>query len=1626
MQIETGPLDIIDRNHWEAFRLKYPGDEHLRLACHAAFPVALTPDLLYKIWLNFRQPESTTEPLELLTSVSDILRSPLCREIGRDIYEMHPDIRTALLEALQNDSENGHERILDLARFLRDYLRHNPDKLPSASFREAQNWVAESYLEPEKAAKTILDLLEQEDQDINAAHKVDFFLSWTKQRNHLQRSAFTDNTGADVLLATEEIVQGFRQYRVGDMEGALERFRYIEPFVEAGDGNGKGFKATIPGEVWQAMHKPVTAQAKQRSLAFELIEKEKRERTGVLDLGNCGLTEVPEEVFELGWLEELVLSNEWYDWQVQNTIRSQNTGNSNNIWQLSIEFEKLQSLKKLVLGGNFGNKWGIQDIEPLSYLPNLAILYLHMNKVSNLAPLHKLNNLMLLDISSNEISDISPIHRLNNLKTLAFASNRFSTIAPILKLFSIEELYLDNNQVVDLQPLKKLTSLRILNCKHNKIKDLEPLKKLTSLTSLDFSYNKVNDLQPIENVKSLIHLAFTDNKITDLSPIENLTNLVFLSFGGNKVADLTPIKNLTGLKTLALSGNLISDLRPIEKLADLTFLNLRANQVSDLSPILFLLKKGLNIVFREPFSTQENEINISENHILLPPLEIVRQGSEATIKYLSQINTNTEIEFYEANIFILGEAGSGKTSLKRKIFDISASINTIGDSTRGLDIQKWEYATEDNKICRVNLFDFGGQEVYHDLQRIFFSENSLFILVVDSRTQSSIQYWLENIQMYGGESPVLIVRNKIDIESNIQLNENALMKRYSFLNSFYSTSLLTTIGIDEIIKGIKINLQKLPGFGAKVSTQWLTIRQEVDYLSISKKYIQINKWLDICKNNNLEHEAALVLSNYFHRIGIFLHFQSDPQLSNIIYLDKNWICELIYLLKKGGGAVNSRGFFNKSSLRDIWESQDIEDYDLLMVLMEKFELCFRLLDKKDEWLFPSLLPSEKPKYEWNSSNNLLLHYQYDSMPIDILSRIVVRLHHLIPRPELVWRRGVIFEHLGAVAEVIESVKERNIIIAVRGSEQALCKELLIVIVEEFDKLHASLLKIKVEKLIPCVCNKCVSSEEPYLYKYSDLTILSQNGKSTVQCKYSFEDVEIINMLELLNMFDLDFVSKMLGSISVVGEQYEPIKNFNEKIFSNYTIKKYLEIGAHDTALFLVGAKGTGKSTLLRQKSFLYRNSLALKGKHPESSDELVERLVLNHGLVSKKDLLKFKGLDIWCEIWNYVLSIVVLKTYGLDRFPKAIQTFHKSYNISTILSEIMLDRKNIYNLLKLLPALKDELIKIQSGISFFIDSIDLAFSDILINSYSLDYPSSEGQLSALELWSNSQIGFIDAAYTLNRLNSHIKIYSTIRIEAIKLSKSHHLINYQSYMTTLQYSKKEIQEILEIHIKNAFDDKIEGANLDFYLKKLFGFNEIPHPFAKSTVSESITRERIFDYLYRHTYGRPREIIFLFRMLYDKVLSHIEYKSQSQDEKFSLIRQVVNDASYELFEMYRSEIVPLFEMAELNEFIGQLTTNYIKKEEIQKFNPSFIKTLYNYGLLGYVEKSKFPETSFIQRFLPVAQYNYNSPRNLPSADFYVIHPTLNKEIVKTKGHSYYSQLSITNISGVDYQFYPPNKF
>ena len=140
----------------ESFTKRF-GKAHLYLAYHAAFPLALTPDLLYYIWANFQQ-DIYGEVLGIpWVAVGDLLLSSICDEVGYELYEMDLAVRDRLLRELQSDRRFGKQRINQLSNFLLEYIQnqlYSPDP-DIQDFAKTQQWIALAYTEPTQAAREL-------------------------------------------------------------------------------------------------------------------------------------------------------------------------------------------------------------------------------------------------------------------------------------------------------------------------------------------------------------------------------------------------------------------------------------------------------------------------------------------------------------------------------------------------------------------------------------------------------------------------------------------------------------------------------------------------------------------------------------------------------------------------------------------------------------------------------------------------------------------------------------------------------------------------------------------------------------------------------------------------------------------------------------------------------------------------------------------------------------------------------------------------------------------------------------------------------------------------------------------------------------------------------------------------------------------------------------------------------------------------------------------------------------------------------------------------------------------------------------------------------------------------------
>jgi DNA-binding Xre family transcriptional regulator len=197
----------------EAFGKRF-GEAHLYLAYHAAFPLALTPDLLYRLWANFQR-DIHGEVLNIpWIAVADLLLSSLCDEVGHELYEMEKEVRNALLSELKANPRFGTSRINELSNFLLAYVRQQLDSpdIDTRDFAQAQKWTALAYVRPNEAARDIASALKS---------------AYQQDRAELVRMASLVETFAEPLAEFNPLLvyaRGMGNLARGDWKGAAVQF----------------------------------------------------------------------------------------------------------------------------------------------------------------------------------------------------------------------------------------------------------------------------------------------------------------------------------------------------------------------------------------------------------------------------------------------------------------------------------------------------------------------------------------------------------------------------------------------------------------------------------------------------------------------------------------------------------------------------------------------------------------------------------------------------------------------------------------------------------------------------------------------------------------------------------------------------------------------------------------------------------------------------------------------------------------------------------------------------------------------------------------------------------------------------------------------------------------------------------------------------------------------------------------------------------------------------------------------------------------------------------------------------------------------------------------------------------
>jgi internalin A len=890
-------------------------------------------------------------------------------------------------------------------------------------------------------------------------------------------------------------------------------------------------------------------------LALKLIDENKRSRATFLDLSNCGLTAIPEELGELWWLEELFFTNYKYhqssnpaanqiaslsfaDTRINpdNSLTDSEVQSNANAWSL------LKNLRKLRLGDCFNNSSGFIDLSPLSALANLQQLDVWHKQVSDLSPLSALVNLQVLNIWRTQVSDLSPLSSLTNLRTLNVSETRVSDLSPLSSLTNLRTLNVSETRVSDLSPLSLLVNLRLLEASATHVSDLSPLSALVNLQGLNIWRTQVSDLSPLSPLVNLKELNVSETQVSDLSPLSTLVKLQWLSASDTLISDLSPLSGLVNLQQLSVSQTQVSDLLPISSLVNLQEIVVWDTQVSNLLPLLEFIKKGLPIKSERSWrwGKIEEGIYIEDCPLTNPPAEIVQQGNEAILNYFREQAVQGVDHLYEAKMLIVGEGGAGKTSLLRRLYQTDAPLPDEDETTKGIDIHQHPFKLSNGRDFRLNVWDFGGQEIYHATHQFFLTKRSLYVLLDDTRKNDStvhdpvFKYWLDVVDLLGDHSPVLVFQNEKGGRSKA-IDQAGIKSKFPSVKEFYRGDLQQADSVASLRCAVEHFAQNLPHIGEQLPAQWVVIRAEIERQAQQHATIGLQDYFNIYgKHLPFDRVKALHLSRYLHDLGVFLHFQDDPLLVRTVILQNTWATEAVFKMLDDEIVKERLGRFTIDDCQRVWQDSVYADmHPELLALMQEFKLCYRLADARpDTWLAPQLLPPSKPLIlaDWQQAGDLVLRYRYPFLPKGMINQLMVRLHRYVRRPDMAWTSGALFERDDT--QVLAEIAPRGdeIVLRARGSER---KELLSVIAADLDALNDSFrgLKDKVEKSVPCICGHCQLLTEPEFFQHRRLLQRKRDNKLTVECPTSYENVNVLELIDGVNMLTDKKLHKLFISYS---------------------------------------------------------------------------------------------------------------------------------------------------------------------------------------------------------------------------------------------------------------------------------------------------------------------------------------------------------------------------------------------------------------------------------------------------------------------------------------------------------------
>jgi hypothetical protein len=454
----------------------------------------------------------------------------------------------------------------------------------------------------------------------------------------------------------------------------------------------------------------------------------------------------------------------------------------------------------------------------------------------------------------------------------------------------------------------------------------------------------------------------------------------------------------------------------------------------------------------------------------------------------------------------------------------------------------------------------------------------------------------------------------------------------------------------------------------------------------------------------------------------------------------------------------------------------------------------------------------------------------------------------------------------------------------------------------------------------------------------------------------------------------------------------------------------------DDKFIVIATKGFGKTLLLKAKRILYQRD-GRSGCLPTGN--LLDKPI-GDKIFGREALAFFAASALpWSKLWLAAIAVATLKHAG------EVDDLKVSPRLAGLIDDDRLHGviDHFVRLLDFTPSelqrcatdtdghLVPRLRTLKSSLAIFIDGVDEYF-----NKHVEDRgvsPSVTGELSP-SIWYFAQLGLVEVAYQLRRINHHLKVFAAVRKEAYSRLPQRTAMSqqYRGSAVDIVYSRESLREIFVNNIRLLKADRMVHPERwrAHPLEAFLGRTHLTHTYTRE-------EEDAFDYVCRHTLLRPRDLMTIGERLG-------ALRPEERGDEYRL-KEGVNLAASEIAYEYLAEIAPHVGGLDLDRFLRRLPGHILTREEIEllfeEHNAAgdggeakhVFRALYRTGLLGYVHHDRVRGEA-VQRFLRPGEATLEPDGVLPHATHYLVHPVLS-DVIGRANPAYLQRIDRVNIVG-----------